>query len=134
MSASAVQKRQDGTSSIFSGGVSEYFEQEGAKLVEDAQMATSPTYQGHFSRSKEAIIRAIEGMKGTALIFGAGACHDIPLAELAGRFEKVVLLDADLTATEKAVASLPQDLQQKVALEQVDLTGIFEEFAAKARQ
>lgn len=133
MSTKTVEQHE-APSSIFTVRVDAHFAEQGAKLVADAQVATSPTYQRHFSRSQNEIIRAIEGMKGTALVFGAGACHDIPLAELAGRFKQVVLLDADLNATKKAVASLPQDLQKKVTLEQADLTGIFEEFGTAAQK
>ena len=49
----------------------------------------------HLDKTKAAILDAVTGRKQnrTVLIVGSGACLDIPLAELAEIFERVVLVD-----------------------------------------
>lgn len=53
-------------------------------------------WDSHLNHSKQFITQAIEqcARHRTALILGAGACLDVPLARLSSRFEKVVLVDA----------------------------------------
>ena len=93
-----------------------------------------PFYQEHFSRSKEAIIQAIEGLKNTALIFGAGGLRDIPLFNLSAQFHHVILVDVNLQSTEAALKLMPEDLRGKCSLMQADLTGIFGQLSASAEE
>lgn len=113
-------------------GAARYFERETDDLAFDAQTMQMPCYQDHFARSREAISHAVDVLGKTALIVGAGPCRDLPLKRLAERFDRVVLVDMDVRHTRKAVESLPQELQGKFMIEQGDLTGLFEEFAAGA--
>ncbi len=113
-------------------GAARYFERETDDLAFDAANTQIPCYQDHFVRSREAISRSVEGLGKTALIAGAGSGHDLPLKSLGERFDRVVLVDIDIRHTRKAVESLPEELQGKFQIEQADLTGFFEEFAAGA--
>lgn len=58
------------------------------------------------------------------VVLGAGACTEIPLAELARAGDEVMLVDLDLSALQRARDELPaQSLQRLVHLLQGDLTG-----------
>lgn len=89
-----------------------------------------PGYQDHFKRSQEAIVRAVDGLKQTALILGAGEMNDIPLKTIAEQFDCVILVDIDTKYTAFALERIPKDLQTKCTLLQRDLTGVFLEFSA----
>ena len=61
--------------------------------------------------------------RGT-LVLGAGACTEIPLAELARHSDEVVLADLDLNAMRQAWEELPSvALRRRVRLLECDLTG-----------
>ncbi len=53
------------------------------------------SWNGHITKTKEAILNAVKTRQQnrTILITGAAAINDIPLQELAGIFEQVILLD-----------------------------------------
>ncbi len=60
----------------------------------------------------------------SALILGAGACTEIPLADLARASDEVVLADLDLAAMQQGRDELASPaLRRKVRLLQCDLTG-----------
>jgi hypothetical protein len=65
---------------------------------------------------------------GQTLVLGAGACAEIPLAELAARFERVVLCDVDAAAMQQGVAEAKLDAEQRaqIELKTFDLTGLTE--------
>lgn len=53
-------------------------------------------WAGHLGRSRQAILDAAQDAPGrrTAVVLGSGPLLDVPLAELAGMFAKVILVDA----------------------------------------
>ena len=60
----------------------------------------------------------------STLILGAGACTEVPLADLARHSDEVLLADLDLAAMERACAELASPtLRKQVHLLQCDLTG-----------
>ncbi|HXU83804.1 MAG TPA: hypothetical protein VN914_20560 [Polyangia bacterium] len=73
---------------------------------------------------EEAAARTTE--KNLAVVLGAGAAFDLPLVELARRFDKLVLVDIDAQAMEQTIAGVFKDpgLRAKVEARAVDLTGI----------
>jgi hypothetical protein len=52
-------------------------------------------WQAHLDHTRESILEAARLSKGRrkAVLFGAGLVHDIPIRELSGMFEEVVLVD-----------------------------------------
>jgi hypothetical protein len=64
--------------------------------------------------------------KNLAVVLGAGHAFDLPLVELARRFEKLVVIDIDAEALEQTVAGVFKDpgLRAKVEPRVLDLTGI----------
>lgn len=118
----------------FSERVIHHFENHGEKLVLDSATCKLPSYQRHFLRSKEAVAAAFEGCKRTALILGAGSGLDLPLRELAERFEHIILIDMATGPTQKALEKLPDELRDKFTFERADLTGIFGELGQRAEE
>ena len=61
-----------------------------------------------------------------AVVLGAGKAYDLPLAELAARFERVVLVDIDAAALAAASAATVPDaaLRERLELKALDLTGV----------
>lgn len=88
-------------------------------------------YALHFSRVKRGILSLAERTHGEALVLGLGNGDDIPLSELAERFDSVTALDMDLAAMQRAVQKLPLGLQNKIILIQKDLTGILDSLSHK---
>lgn len=98
------------------------------KLVESVE-------QEHFLKTKDAICRASSGLGKTACILGVGAAQDIPLNELAYRFDKIYLVDIDIRRTKKAVEmQIPEALREKFHIEEADCTGIMNELSVKAEK
>lgn len=94
-----------------------------------------PAYREHFVRIQCAVGEAIKGLKGTALIVGVGAAHDIPLRELAGTFDRIRLVDIELRHTREAVEKqIPEELRGKFELEQADLSGVMPELCENAEK
>src|SRR5579859_1317348 len=60
---------------------------------------------------------------GAAVIFGAGACTEVPLRRLASVCESVLLVDVDVAGMARARDELPTSLRPRVNLLQADLTG-----------
>jgi hypothetical protein len=83
---------------------------------------------GHGQRSRSFVTDAIAlcARRELAVVLGAGQAFDIPLLELARRFERVVLVDIDGAALAATAASAFADaaLRAKVELRPMDLTGI----------
>ena len=60
-----------------------------------------------------------------AVVLGAGKAYDLPLEELAQRFERVVLLDIDADAlAETCKATIKEALRSRVELRSMDVTGV----------
>lgn len=81
-------------------------------------------WSSHLQNSRRRILRAAELTKnrGRAVVLGAGECREIPLEELARRFEQVVLVDLDRGSLEEAAEDLSPELQAKLELQVSDLT------------
>ena len=64
--------------------------------------------------------------KNVAVVLGSGHAFDLPLVELARRFEKLVLVDIDAQSLEQTIAGVFKDpgLRAKVEPRILDLTGI----------
>lgn len=124
--------------SRFAPGLIAYLEKASDRLVKDNKAATHyPCYQKHFVKTKEAISNSFQGLNNTtALILGVGGAQDIDLKALARTFEKIRLVDINLSQTKKALAEqVPEeDLRAKFELEEADLTGIFPELSTEAEK
>jgi hypothetical protein len=81
--------------------------------------------------SRDMILGATKGIlqKNAVLIFGAGYCIELPLRELAERFDKVILVDVDKKAMQTAIDLLSDELKKKCTCIEYDLTGIFSNFS-----
>ena len=79
----------------------------------------------HARRSKAFILDAAARVARPrlAVVLGAGKAYDLPLAELAGRFERLVLIDIDAKALEATRAATIRD-RQNVELRPMDVTGV----------
>ena len=72
---------------------------------------------------------------GSALVVGALACPELPLAELAARFQRLTLSDLDLPELEALVQSaVPEQHRERVKLERYDVTGSYSAFAAGVKE
>lgn len=68
---------------------------------------------------------------GSVLVCGALAAPELPLAELAARFSRLILNDLDLAALEELVRrAIPEQHRERVQLERYDATGSYVELAA----
>ncbi|RED45074.1 hypothetical protein [Aestuariispira insulae] len=83
-------------------------------------------WEPHQKECKKFILQAVEGCEQTrtALVAGSGACLDLPLKELADRFDRVILLDIVHPITNRS-SKLPNVLQIVA-----DITGVGEELYA----
>ncbi|MEX2301375.1 MAG: hypothetical protein WD733_10585 [Bryobacterales bacterium] len=101
----------------------QFFELAGAGLrgVEEER---SSYWQPHLENSRRRILEAAAKCerRKTALILGAGNCTEIPLEELARRFDEVMLVDLDEESMAAAVEELPEELIPKVQLHVEDVT------------
>ena len=83
-----------------------------------APMAVDPVECPHAARSRELIRLASEASStGLARVVGAGRCREIPLAELAARFDEVELQDVDRDSMVEAQAELSDQLRGHVRLQ-----------------
>ena len=82
----------------------------------------------HAERSKAFIMNAAQRARGRrlAVVLGAGKAYDLPLAELAKGFERVVLVDIDAEALAAASAGAVSEpvRRKKIELCAMDLTGV----------
>lgn len=89
----------------------------------------APVECRHRDQSRRMILRAAESVApGRAAVLGAGACEEIPLAELAERFSQVTLNDFVAEPIEQALGALalPPASWAKLNVQVADLTGITE--------
>jgi hypothetical protein len=93
----------------------------GLRSVEEER---SEYWQPHVANSNRRILEAASlcERRTTALVLGAGNCTEIPLEELAGSFEQVVLADLDEASMTAAVEDLPDELIPKVRVSVGDVT------------
>jgi len=92
---------------------------------------TAASAPEHASKLRQCVLDAGRTVEpGSALVVGALACPDLPLAELAARFDRLTLSDLDLPALEELVRrTIPEELRSRVKLERYDVTGSYAAFA-----
>lgn len=88
-----------------------------------------PIASKHIDESRRMILRAAEAVPpGEVIVLGAGACDEIPLAELVARFRHVTLNDVERERLERALAAARCDAKsrEEVDLRIADLTALTE--------
>jgi hypothetical protein len=94
--------------------------------------ASAPEHAGKLRRFVLDAAQQVE--PGAALVVGALACPDLPLAELAARFARLTLNDLDLPRLEELVrTAIPEPLRARVKLERYDATGSYVAFAQRVK-
>ena len=91
----------------------------------------------HARQSKALLLRAAELCPGTtAALVGAGKLYDIPLRELAERYERLILIDVDADSLAQSVelGLASPELRKRLVLVTSDVTGINEAFLLAARE
>ncbi|HWA70950.1 MAG TPA: hypothetical protein VG937_01375 [Polyangiaceae bacterium] len=98
--------------------------------------ANKASWREHAAHNKQLLLRGAERARGPrAVVIGAGKLYDIPLRQLAERFEQLLLVDIDaasLTESVKQVGLEPK-LQARLSLLRADVTGINDVFVERAR-
>jgi hypothetical protein len=105
----------------------------GITRIRDANKAS---WREHAANNKQFVLRAAERAAGSrAVVVGAGKLYDIPLRQLAERFEQLLLVDIDAAAMAESVeqVGLPPSLRERLSLFQADVTGINDVFIERAR-
>ena len=92
--------------------------------ISAAEIEYEDYWRPHLENSRRGILSAagLVSKTGTALVLGAGKCREIPLEELARKFDRVVLVDLDAPSMRDAVATLPEPLRPKVEIRVSDVT------------
>jgi hypothetical protein len=94
----------------------------------------TPVPSRHVEESRRLIQSAGETVEPRrAVVLGAGNCAEIPLAELAARFDEVVVNDVDQKLLEQglAAAHLDESSRAKIRVHVADLTGATEPLLTK---
>lgn len=97
--------------------------------------ANTSAWQEHALNNKRFLLGAAERASSTrAVVVGAGKLYDIPLLELAQRFEQLLLVDIDAAALAASVeqAGLEPKLRARLSLVRADVTGINDVFLERA--
>lgn len=63
--------------------------------------------------------------KPNIIIFGAGACDDLPIDFICDKFSEIVLVDIDGKALNEALRKIPNDSKNKVIFVEWDVTGLY---------
>lgn len=88
-------------------------------------------YLSHSPHHLDAVARLIEDATrrappdahARAVVLGAGACTEVPLAVLARLYRSVTLVDLDSRGMERARAEVPQVYRERVTLISADISG-----------
>jgi hypothetical protein len=86
------------------------------------------------TESRKLILAAAQwAQPGTCLILGAGHCAELPLKELAARFEKLTINDVDNVVLDEglAAAGLTDAERAKCTIQIADLTGVTESLVSR---
>ncbi len=116
-------------------GLEEFFGASG-----DIVRATAPEtrlyWQPHMTRSRERILQSADLADGTgiATVLGAGLGMEIPLAELARGFERLILVDLDGRSMLQSLHQVPSELRVKVDLKVIDVTSFVGPLIAQIEQ
>lgn len=81
-------------------------------------------WQPHIENSHQWILTAADLAAGhsIATVLGPGVCFEIPLEELAQRFDRVILIDMDGPSMLEALERVPMELRGKIELRVADVT------------
>ncbi len=81
-------------------------------------------WQAHIEHSYRRILKAADLAQGKAVatVLGSGVAAEIPLAELARRFDRLILVDMDGPSMLESLEQLPLELRPKVELRVMDVT------------
>lgn len=81
-------------------------------------------WQSHIEQSHRRILEAADRAKGKgiATVLGSGVGIEIPLAELARRFDRLILVDMDGPSMLESLEQVPLQLRSKVELRVMDIT------------
>lgn len=104
-------------------GLEEFFGTSG-EIVRGTAPETRLYWRSHLERSRERILHAanLAARREVATVLGAGAGSELPLAELAGRFDRLVLVDLDGPSMLRSLRQIPRHLRSRVDLKIVDVT------------
>jgi|GEM_PF-5124238 len=107
-----------------------------ASLGDFAPAVATPSAPEHAAKLRRFVLDAAQQVQpGAALVVGALGCADLPLAELAARFERLTLSDLDLPRLEELVRSaIPEAQRERVKLERYDVTGSYVAFAQSVNE
>jgi hypothetical protein len=96
------------------------------------EAAASEGDREHGVKLRRSVLEAAHATStGSVVVCGALATPELPLAELASRFQRVILNDLDLAQLEALVRrAVPEQHRERVKLERYDPTGSYAEFAA----
>lgn len=88
-------------------------------------------WKEHIENNGRIILEAVNMLpkKGTVEVLGTGRAFDIPLRALTEQFDKVIIVDVDHRALIDARKSLPKNLQNKVEIRRMDVTGVTFQYA-----
>ncbi len=119
--------RADSSDAHQPGGLAQFFAAAG-EAIAAAQAEYDEYWRPHIEMSRQGILAAARLVQTprTALVLGAGRCIEIPIAGLARRFERVVLVDLDREGLQASIAGLPEPLRRKVELRFSDVTSFAE--------
>jgi hypothetical protein len=103
--------------------------------IGNTQRLNREGWWSHAQKNRAFIEEAARQTQGRALavVLGAGHAFDLPLVELAKRYEKLVLVDIDAEALNATVAGTLKDaeLRARTELRLLDLTGVNGQFVAR---
>ena len=104
-------------------GLEAFFEASG-KTVRETAPETRLYWRSHVETSRERILQAADLAGGTevATVLGSGIGMEIPLTELARRFDRLVLVDLDGGSMVHSLLQVPRELRTKVDLKVTDVT------------
>ena len=106
------------------GQTPEGFFRNGGADFRSAAPETKLYWTPHVEHSHERILQAADLAvgKGIAIVLGSGVATEIPLAELARRFERLILIDLDGSSMLASLDQVPLELRPKVELKVMDVT------------
>ena len=111
---------------------------EAAQTLSDfmPEPATAPSSPDHAAKLRRFLLDAAQKAEpNSALVVGALASPDLPLAELAARFQRLTLSDLDLPRLQALVeTAIPAQHRDRVKLERYDVTGSYVAFAADVKE
>jgi hypothetical protein len=105
------------------------------KGLDQTERENRPGWDRHASENVRFVLTALEQVPhpGTAVVLGATRSHDLPLADIVARFERVIIVDVtreDDTRANAARAVVRPELLERISVERFDLTGSYNQFVS----